>query len=170
MRSAGLWDSARRKPCGRKWVQQERIAGSFGRLLARALEMNPLSAIYGGVVERATRFTSADCCASRRAARTGGQRGEHFGGRLGEDSVCNSAGRIVEGARRSLSMCFRADMGERVAGVLAGGSCGTAAGFWRRASADCAASCRVPVVVGEDRYEAGQFAEAKFGAAAASAG
>ena len=59
-------------------------------------------------------------------------------------------------------MCSRAATGAQTQGRGAGRSRGLAARLWRRASAD-RAQVGVPVIVGEDRYAAGRFAEEKFG-------
>ncbi len=84
-----------------------------------AHRLNPLSAIYGGVVGARNALYDRGLSAGAATAGSGGQRGQSFRRRVGEDSIRDAAGRVAQGARNQVRCAvarLRARVERRAAG------------------------------------------------------
>ena len=121
--------------------------------------MNPLARPLRRRHRRAQRALRSRRAASRRLQQPVVSIGNLSVGGSGKTPFVIALGELLK-ARGFASMCSLAATAAKPAAP--GGSRWRRRRFWRRASAD-RAPVGVPVIVGEDRYEAGQFAEGNFG-------
>ena len=124
--------------------------------------MNFLSHIYGGVVGARNALYDRDLLRARRLSGTVVSVGNVSAGGSGKTPFVILLGELLKVRGIPFDVLSRG-YGRRTRGVLLVDTAGTSGQFGDEPIL-MARRLQVPVIVGEDRYKAGQFAEANFGA------
>ena len=124
--------------------------------------MNPLSGIYGGVVQARNELYERGLLRSRRLQGPVVSVGNLSAGGSGKTPFVILLGELLQGRGIKFDVLSRG-YGRRSRGVRLVDPAGLPQEFGDEPLL-IARKLQVPVIVGEDRYEAGRFAEAKFGA------
>ena len=123
--------------------------------------MNPLSAIYGGVVSARNALYDRELLRARRLQGSVISVGNVSAGGAGKTPFVLLLGELLKARGIKFDVLSRG-YGRRSKGVLLVDPAGLPQDFGDEPLL-IARKLQVPVIVGEDRYEAGRFAEAKFG-------
>ena len=123
--------------------------------------MNPLSAIYGGVVSARNALYDRELLRARRLQGSVVSVGNLSAGGSGKTPFVVLLGELLKARGIKFDVLSRG-YGRRSKGVLLVDPAGLPQDFGDEPLL-IARKLRVPVIVGEDRYEAGRFAESKFG-------
>lgn len=125
------------------------------------MSLNPLSAIYGGLVWTRGAFYDHSLLRSRRLQRSVVSVGNLSAGGSGKTPFVILLGELLKARGISFDVLSRG-YGRKTRGVLPVDPGGLPKNFGDEPLL-IARRLQVPVVVGEDRYEAGKFAESRFG-------
>jgi len=123
--------------------------------------LNPLSAIYGGVVSARNALYDRELLRARRLQGSVVSVGNLSAGGSGKTPFVVLLGELLKARGIKFDVLSRG-YGRRSKGVLLVDPAGLPQDFGDEPLL-IARKLRVPVIVGEDRYEAGRFAESKFG-------
>jgi tetraacyldisaccharide 4'-kinase len=124
--------------------------------------LNPLSGIYGGVVRARNELYERGLLRSRRLQGPVVSVGNLSAGGAGKTPLVILLGELLKGCGIKFDVLSRG-YGRRSRGVRWADPAGLPQEFGDEPLL-IARKLQVPVIVGEDRYEAGRFAESKFGA------